>query len=65
MTAFGEVTELTPDEAIEIIQTGNHPDAGLGSAEVDAALIQAIRTGLVRVVRAENGRLVFTRTAKP
>jgi hypothetical protein len=54
--------QLSEDEAVQAIVTGNHPGADRGNAEFDSAVVEMIRRGLVSVARLADGQLSFTRT---
>ena len=51
---------LTPDEAIELIVTGDHPGSITGGVDLDLALIDLLRAGLVAACQFADGRLAFT-----
>ena len=52
---------LTADEAVDKLVTGDHAGAITGSVALDAALIDALRTGLVVACQLPNGQIAFTR----
>jgi hypothetical protein len=52
---------LTADEAVELLVTGDHSDAGSGTLALDSALIEALRGGLMVACRLPDGRIAFTR----
>lgn len=54
--------QLTPDEAVEAIITGDHAHTQMGNIGLDAALIEGIRRGWFQVARLADGQLSFTRT---
>jgi hypothetical protein len=52
---------LSADEAIDTLVTGDHVSAGDGSLALDAALIDALRAGLVTASRLPDGQIALTR----
>ncbi len=54
---------LPPDEAVTRIVTGDHPEAARGGVDMDAALVDAVRSGEIIACRLADGRLAFTRVA--
>lgn len=56
---------LTTEEAVAVIESGDHPEAGAGSPAFDAALIQGLRTGRLMAARLPDGRLALARTTAP
>jgi hypothetical protein len=55
---------LTADEAITAIVTGDHPQSDVGSLPLDAAVIDALRLGVLVACRLRDGRLAFTPAAR-
>ena len=53
---------LDADEVIDALVTGDHTDAATGSVALDAALIDALRAGLIMACRLPDGRIAFTPT---
>lgn len=54
---------LPADEAVELLVTGDHPQAGAGSLALDGALVAALRDGLVVACQLPDGQIAFTRTS--
>ena len=54
---------LTADEAISLIVTGDHPQSDIGGLAMDAAVIDALRLGVIVACRLPDGRLAFTLAA--
>jgi hypothetical protein len=52
---------LSPDEAVYLLVTGEHPDSDTGTVALDSALIEGIRSGLIVACRLANGQIGFTR----
>jgi hypothetical protein len=52
---------LAVDEAVELLVTGDHPEAGGGSVALDSALIAGLRDGLIVACLLPDGRIAFTR----
>ena len=58
-------TLLTADEAVEAVVTNDHPEAVLGSVQMDAGLVTLLRSGQVLAVRLADGRLGFALAPPP
>ena len=58
-------TLLTADEAVQAVVTNDHPEAVLGSVQMDTGLVTLLRSGQVLAVRLADGRLAFTLASPP
>jgi hypothetical protein len=52
---------LSADEAVDLLVTGDHPQAGSATVVLDSALIDALRHGLIVACQLPNGQIAFTR----
>jgi hypothetical protein len=52
---------LSPDEAVDLLVTGEHPDSDTGTVALDSALVDGIRSGLIVACQLANGQISFTR----
>ncbi len=55
----------TVDEAAHLITTGDHPGVWAGSLPLDAALLEALRSGRIVAAQTADGHLVFTTQPDP
>lgn len=61
---MNEIRLLSPDEAVGAIVTGDHSEGELGSLELDADLINLVRSGVVQAGRGpKTNKLVFRRAS--
>ena len=51
---------LSADEAVDLLVTGEHPQAGSGTVVLDSALIDALRHGLIVACQLPDGQIAFT-----
>ncbi|MEV8504514.1 hypothetical protein AB0368_06735 [Actinoplanes sp. NPDC051475] len=51
---------LTADEAVEALITGDHGEAAPGTLELDAALVELLRSGQIVAARMPDQRIAFS-----
>ncbi|MEV4511536.1 hypothetical protein AB0K00_21490 [Dactylosporangium sp. NPDC049525] len=54
---------LSVDEVVDALVTGDHADTATGTVALDAALIDALRAGLLVACRLSDGRIAFAPTS--